>query len=141
MRFWDSSALVPLFVAQGATAAMRDLVRADPEITVWFLSDLEIRSALARLEREGAITLRDGQRASEELERLWAQWTVIVQMDSVKARAQRLVAVHPLRAADALQLAAALLLVEDRPLRSELVTLDTRLVDAARREGFRVVPG
>lgn len=141
MRFWDSSALVPLFVAQGATAAMRDLVRADPEITVWFLSDLEIRSALARLEREGAITLRDGQRASEELERLWAQWTVIVPMDSVKARAQRLVAVHPLRAAEALQLAAALLLVEDRPLRSELVTLDTRIADAARREGFRVLPG
>ncbi len=140
MRFWDSSALVPLFVAQGATPAMRALLEVDAEIAAWCLSDLELRSAFARLARDGHVPLRELQGASEALERLWTMWTVVIHLESVKARAQRLVAVHPLRPADALQLAAALVLVQDRPLRAELVTLDSRLADAARREGFRVLP-
>jgi hypothetical protein len=44
--------------------------------------------------------------------------------------------VHPLRAADALQLAAAYIAAERRPSSLELVILDDRLAAAARREGF-----
>ena len=46
--------------------------------------------------------------------------------------------VHALRAADALQLAAALLASDEEPAGLDIVTLDSRLADAARREGFRV---
>jgi hypothetical protein len=44
--------------------------------------------------------------------------------------------VHPLRAADALQLAAAFVAAERRPSSLEIVTLDQRLAAAARKEGF-----
>jgi hypothetical protein len=47
--------------------------------------------------------------------------------------------VHPLRAADALQLAAAFIAAERRPSSLELVTLDDRLAVAARKEGFAVI--
>ena len=52
----------------------------------------------------------------------------------------RLLGLHHLRAADALQLGAALVAAYDQPLGSALVTLDARFADAARREGFRVLP-
>jgi uncharacterized protein len=47
--------------------------------------------------------------------------------------------VHPLRAADALQLAAAFAAAEGRPGSLELITLDDRLCLAARKKGFAVV--
>jgi hypothetical protein len=56
------------------------------------------------------------------------------------AKALRLLGVHPLRAADALQLAAALILVRDNPAGRELVSLDERLRESALLEGFRVLP-
>jgi hypothetical protein len=47
--------------------------------------------------------------------------------------------VHPLRAADALQLAAAYAAAEQRPASLDMVTLDERLAIAARNEGFVVL--
>ena len=61
-------------------------------------------------------------------------------VDAVKARAKRLLGVHTLRAADALQLGAALTAASDDPLGWDLVCLDERLAEAARREGFAVLP-
>jgi hypothetical protein len=58
----------------------------------------------------------------------------------VDRRARRLLAVHPLRAADALHLAAALIACDERSDVLPFVTLDDRLAEAARREGFDVVP-
>ena len=59
--------------------------------------------------------------------------------ERVRRAAARLLRVHPLRAADALQLAAAIVGSEDRPETLPFVTLDDRLADAATREGFRVI--
>lgn len=53
--------------------------------------------------------------------------------------AARLLRVHPLCAADALQLAAARMAAEDRPETLPFVTLDDRLALAAQREGFEVI--
>jgi uncharacterized protein len=47
--------------------------------------------------------------------------------------------VHPLRAADALQLAAAFVAAERRPSSLEVITLDEWLANAARKEGFALV--
>jgi predicted nucleic acid-binding protein len=58
---------------------------------------------------------------------------------AVRTTAIRLLRVHPLRAADALQLAAAIVAAEDHPATLQLVTLDERLAQAAEREGFEVV--
>ena len=59
---------------------------------------------------------------------------------ALRERAGRLLASHPLRAADALQLAAALVWCDERPAEEGFVCLDRRLRDSARREGFAVVP-
>ncbi len=60
-------------------------------------------------------------------------------MEQVRNRAIRLLRLHPLRAADALQLAAALTAAAEDPERLHLVSSDDRLSAAAQREGFRVL--
>jgi predicted nucleic acid-binding protein len=57
----------------------------------------------------------------------------------LRQTAIRLLRVHGLRGADALQLGAALAVAEDQPASFRVVTLDDRLGQAAEREGFRVV--
>jgi hypothetical protein len=51
------------------------------------------------------------------------------------------VGLHPLAAADAMQLGAALAAARDRPETLEPVTLDRLLAERARLEGFRVRSG
>lgn len=51
----------------------------------------------------------------------------------------RLLRVHRLRAADAVQIAAAIVAADFQPGSLEFVTLDVRQADAAEREGFRVI--
>jgi len=140
VRFWDSSALVVLHVQQRATRRARDLYAKDPQVLAWVLSDVEIRSALCRLGREGALSPDALREAIARSESLWSSVHVISLLDAVKARAKRLLAVHALRAADALQLGAALAAAYDDPVGWEFVCLDERLAEAARREGFAVVP-
>ncbi|MEZ5285754.1 MAG: type II toxin-antitoxin system VapC family toxin [Vicinamibacterales bacterium] len=139
MRFWDSSALVPLFVDEPASADMRRLVRDDPHAIVWTLSSVEILSAIARLERtsSGLEDLLGGVR-QEVMQRL-RQCHAVTLVDVVRQRAERLVNVHALTAADALQLAAALVAAREQPDAFDFVTLDTALARAARLEGFRVL--
>jgi predicted nucleic acid-binding protein len=58
--------------------------------------------------------------------------------DLLREWAVRVVRVHPLRAADAMQLAAAMTAAKMRPSSLEFVTADRRLAAAAAREGFTV---
>lgn len=140
MRFWDSSALIPLFLKQPATAAMRELFESDPDVLAWTISDVEFRSVICRLAREAAVNATGADAAMTEFENFWARVRVVSAVEAVKDRAKRLLGVHVLRAADALQLGAALVATYDQPERREFVSLDTRLAEAARREGFRVLP-
>lgn len=139
MRFWDSSALVSLVVEQRASRACRALYRADPAVAVWALTRTEIASALHRLGRERLLEDRGVAAALGRLEALVDRATEVTALDGVRERAERALAVHPLRAADAMQLAAALVLTRDRPRRRAFVVADARLADAARREGFDVI--
>ncbi|HAK96562.1 MAG TPA: PIN domain-containing protein [Planctomycetes bacterium] len=140
MRFWDSSALVPLFVAQQRTSELRALHGRDPEVLAWVLSDVEIASALHRMEREGAMERSAVDEAFAQLALFLNAAHVIGLSEEVLRRARRLLAVHPLRAADALQLAAALVAVRDAARGLAFVCLDDRLGAAARREGFTLLP-
>ncbi|MGQ0463959.1 MAG: type II toxin-antitoxin system VapC family toxin [Sporichthyaceae bacterium] len=140
MRFWDSSAVLPLLVAEADTATVQDLLRADPIGLVWWGTTTECTSALARLEREGSLTGADLHTALGRLDDQLAEWHEIQPVDSVRRTARRLLRTHPLRAADALQLAAAIAAAEGRPDSLEFVCLDQRLREAAQREGFPVLP-
>lgn len=140
MKFWDTSALVPLVVDEPATRAVRQIVVRDRDVVVWLLTGVELLSAIARLGR-AASGLEDLATALRlEAISLSRQWTMVTDVDGVRRRAERLVGVHPIAAADALQLGAALVACRDRPESLELVTLDKVLARSAQLEGFRVVP-
>lgn len=140
MRYWDSSALVALFVEQAATQRVRELWAQDSGVITWSLSEVEIVSALVRLERDVALDAARFDEAVAQLAALWDTVDAVTALDAVKARTRRLLRSHPLRAADALQLGAALVAASDDPRRWSFVCLDDRLGAAARREGFTVVP-
>lgn len=141
MRFWDSSAIVPLLVEQPATKRMLELLREDPVITAWWGSRVECDSALARLEREGALVGAASGQAFRRLDLLAAGWQEVTPLDAVRGTARRLLRTHTLRAADALQLAAAWLVAEQSAASLEVVCLDIQLAAIAAREGFAVIEG
>ena len=138
MRFWDSSALVPLFVREESSELVLALIGEDAAAAIWWGSAPEIWSALARLRREDVIDAATESRLLERFERAREAWTEILPDEVLRRRSGQLLRVHPLRAADALQLAAALAWAGDGP--AEFVTLDERLAHAARLEGLRVLP-
>ena len=139
MKFWDASALVPLLVAEPTTRSMQLVATRDPEMLVWWGSEVECASALARLERAAALDGKAASLAFERLKQLAAGWHEIEPTEIVRETAVRFLRVHPLRAADALQLAAAFTAAERRPPSLQIVTLDERLADAARKEGFELL--
>lgn len=139
MRFWDSSAVVPLLVRGPRTRALRSQIEADPAAAIWWITPVECVSALSRLEREGQLRDRDVATALDRLVAARAGWTEIPPTDRVREQASRVLRVHALRAADALQLAAALVLADLSPSELPFVTCDDRLAGAARREGFPII--
>jgi len=139
VRYWDTSAIVPLLVDEDASDAVKDAFDADPLVVTWWGTAVECVSALARLEREGAMTPADMQIANERLDALEMTWAEVQPSDQVRDLASRLLRVHALRAADALQVAAALVAAEGHPGSLTLVSLDERLTLAAQREGLQVV--
>jgi hypothetical protein len=139
VRFWDTSALLPLFVAEKESARARSWLRRDPVVVVWTLTRVEVLSALARREREEPSSARALIRARTRMLAAWEEWSEIVALEPVRRQAERLVSVHPLRAADALQLGAAMVATDLDPGGLELVTFDERLATAALKEGFSVL--
>jgi hypothetical protein len=139
VKFWDSSAIVPLLLAEPGRERVLAVLEQDPALLVWWGTPVECTSAIARREREGALTVTQAAQAIERLGALALAWHEVLPSEAVRGNARRLLRVHPLRAADALQIAAALVAAEQTPAELELVSLDERLVEAAQREGFRVV--
>ena len=135
MRFWDSSALVPLCLEQPRSAHARRMAAQDPEMIVWWGSAIECASAIARLYREEQLTAKEERAARAFLNALSASWFEIQPGNSVRDQALRVLRLHPLRAADALQLAAALESSGSTPS-GVFITYDERLRAAAEREGF-----
>jgi predicted nucleic acid-binding protein len=138
VQYWDASALVSLCVAEADTGTLRRL--AEDGLVTWSVSAVEIACAIERRAREGHLSRAERAAARGALDDLATAWTEISALAAVRDRAMRLVATHPLRAADAMQLAAALVAVGDRPAGHGFVCTDRRLREAGRREGFHVLP-
>lgn len=139
MRFWDASAILPLLVTEPTTKVLQDLAVGDSGMLVWWATEVECASAIARLERDGALDVPAAVEAFDRLRRLAQAWHEIDASDALREAAVRFLRVHPLRSADALQLAAAFVAAERRPSSLEVITLDDRLGAAARKEGFELV--
>ncbi len=139
MRFWDTSALVPLFVPEEHSDRMAALVREDPGTAVWWITPVECASTLARLARGDRLSRENLVLGARRLSAAAEGWSEVPPTDPVRDQAHRLLRLHTLRAAAARQLAAALVLAEHDPKTLPFVTLDDRLAAAAEREGFLVL--
>ena len=140
MRFWDTSALVPLIVAERSSSVVANLYRTDPQIAVAWTATIECTSACIRQHRERKISDALLARLLERLHKLAKSWHVAEPSAQVRVGAERLVARHGLRAGDAIQLASAVALAEGGLPDPELVCLDRRLTLAATAEGLHVIP-
>jgi predicted nucleic acid-binding protein len=138
MLYWDASALVPLCIEESVTPELRRL--ASEGIVTWAVSRVEIASAIERRSREGELDADARGQAMKALDELADAWTEIQAVAPVCERAVRLLGTHRLRAADSMQLAAALVAVSDRPRGHAFVCTDRRLREGAAREGFRLAP-
>ena len=139
MKFWDSSAIIPLLVREAASDRVRRIVSEDADMLVWWGTPVECTSAVARSERDQHLDSETAALALDRLRVLVPSWTEVQPTERVRSTAQRALRVHALRAADALQLAAAIVAAGEDRASLEVVCLDQRLTLAARREGFQVI--
>ena len=138
MNFWDTSAIVPLLVREPDTPVRESQLKRMTGVVTWWATRLECVSALCRREREGHLSAEAFQAAMARLGALAGQWHVVSPSQLILPRAERLLKIHSLRAADAMQLAAALLAAREEPEGSTFHTADVRLAVAAGKEGFSV---
>jgi predicted nucleic acid-binding protein len=136
--FWDSSALVPLCVHESATRQAHSQLRKFLPV-VWWGSLIEVHSAIARLHRLGMLTAAEKQKGLSQLDLLNRSWREVLPGDHVHELASRLLDAYDLRAADSLQLAAALTWCQQRPARRDFLCGDARLSKAALAAGFSVL--
>jgi uncharacterized protein len=136
VKFWDSSAIVPLLVPEAMSRSAQRLYDRDPVMFAWWATEIECTSAIARRQRLGQLREDLVTEAFARLTALRAGWHEVEPGEEVRESAKRMLRVHDLRTADALQLAAAYFVAEARPSTLEFLSLDDRLLAAARREGF-----
>jgi predicted nucleic acid-binding protein len=140
MRFWDSSALMPLCLTESSSEDIKRVAKSDGDIVVWWATRVECLSALARRRREGTLSSDADIKSKAVLSVMAAEWSEVLPSERIRQRAERLLLTHPLRAADAFQLAAALIWAEEAPQGLEVVCLDQNLREAALKEGFTLLP-
>jgi len=140
MKFWDSSAIIPLCLEEPHSELVRQLANNDGEVAFWWGTPVECCSSFARLKREGNISSDEELAVRRLVDQIADSGTEVTPSAEVRLTARRLLLRHPLRAADALQLAAALVWAANNPDDLGFICLDKRLRDAARTEGFTVEP-
>jgi hypothetical protein len=127
-------------VREPASERVEPLLQRDPEMAFWWGAPLEWWQALLAAQRRQTISAADLQKAREVLDHLRARGFEVQPTEDLRARALRLLAVHPLKAADDLELAAALIWCRERTHGAGFVSLHPPLRLAAALEGFRVLP-
>jgi predicted nucleic acid-binding protein len=138
LAFWDFSSLIPLCVRQKPSITVRKLILKYGFVVSWS-TPVEMRAAFARLLRIGELTSAEHLVAKRALEDLRLAWREIQPTSPIRARAESLVEQFPLKAADALQLAAALAWCRDRPLNRPFISGDKQLLSAASQLGFHMI--
>jgi predicted nucleic acid-binding protein len=138
VNFWDTSAIVPLLVLEADTKVREAQLKEVSGVVTWWATRIECVSAICRRKREGLLSAAAADAAFRRLDSLADQWMVVSPSEIILLRAERLLKVHPLRAADALQLAAALLATREETHDSCFFTADKALSTAADKEGFSV---
>lgn len=119
---------------------LEKFLREDDGIGVWWCTWVECAVAISRLSREGRLTGDEEEEARAVLDLLSENWREVQPTDEVRWIAALLSQRYPLKAGDALQLAAAFVWHESDAHGRSFICLDERLRRAARDEGFHVLP-
>jgi predicted nucleic acid-binding protein len=138
LRFWDSSALVPLVLEEARSPTCRATARGDRDAIVWMFTETEVLAAIHRARLANRLSDDEVGTAERRLERLARAWKVVVDAPTVQKEAREVIRRHRIRAADSLQLAAALLWAKGRPKGRGFVVADHDLALAATADGFDV---
>ena len=139
MRYRDASALVPVVVAEPHSGVARTWLSEDDRIVTWAWTRIEIAGAMERRVREGSLSRLQRREVLRQFDAFAESWDEVTDVLAVRARANALLARHPLRAADAGQLGAALLIQEQLAGVLTFVCLDYRLSSAAELESLHVI--
>lgn len=131
--------MIPLILSEARSADCDKAIGSDPVFAYWWGSPVEIASSIARGYREGSLSSADVGKARRATELLLSRGIEVTPSERVRLSALQLIRQHPLRAADAFQL-AALLSVGSGGALPEFVCLDDRLRSAAMAEGALVLP-
>jgi len=129
-----------LLVSEPHSVTQRAVLMEDSDMVVWWGTEVECVAALERRIREGSLSVTEGVRAYRILAELAACWVEVPASAAVRGAARRLLSSHVPRAADSLQLAAAVVVARGEATSLPFVCLDNRLLLAAVREGFPVLP-
>lgn len=140
MSYWDASALLSAFVTQAGSTAVRALAADDTDTAAAWHTPVEVWSGVARLVREELLTEDEAAQAQLRMQQFQNTAFEVEMTERLRDLAGALLRRHPLRAGDALHLAAALVWAGNEPQGRGFVCLDDQLRDAAAREGFTVLP-
>ncbi len=138
MNYWDSSALVTLFVEQSQSEKYLKKIKQDAEVLTAWHAVPECVSAFCRLQRENFITEAQLNTLIRHLEEAAENWYIITPGKRLEKLTLRSLRVHPLRAMDAIHLAAACLARNEESPAMGFFTEDARLRTAASKEGFEM---
>jgi uncharacterized protein len=139
MKFWDTSALFMLLSLQPGCSTVRAVLECDADVAIWWGTPVELASAAARLRRMGETDDAGYARILSKIGPIVQRAEEIQPTEEVRQTALRLIRMHDLRAADALQLGAALVWARHVPTGLEFVCMDAKLRAAAEKEGFSVL--
>lgn len=126
------------YVQEPGSASVRRQLRIG-RIATSRLSAIEVASALARREREGAFAAVERDRALKRLNADLDAWILVELTAELTADAQTLQVRHILRSGDAVQLASCLYLQRETGERISFAAFDDRLATAAHAEGLTLV--
>jgi uncharacterized protein len=137
--YLDTSWLVKLYVDEPDSRSIRSITDSDPDLVVSDLAYVEFHSAVGRRRRERRITARAASGLLSRFDRDWAHRVRVPVSREVLRGAAVVLAAHPLRTLDAVQLASALLLAEGAPDAPRFGAADERLLAAAVACGLPVL--
>ena len=140
MRYYDTSALVKQYLQEAGSKLVLELLKSGERVYTASLTYAETHAAFSRRTREGRLTRETTKRLALRFDKDWESYDIVVLSENVFRLARQMLYRHPLRSADAIHLASALLLARTSPRSSwSFVCADGRLCDAAKSEGFQAI--
>lgn len=143
IAYLDTSSLVKLYFEEEGSESIQAMVEEADSLSTSWLSYVEARSAFSRKYREGGMTLAQYESVLSTFEDEWAKYSATEVSSQIMRQAGGLTEKHGLRALDAIHLASAMAIRDDRsrqPISVFFSSSDARLRAAGRAERLQVPP-